>query len=164
MGGRVGRFGPTLLGVLGALALAGSLWLKWYHLPRHNVDPSVLPRHVRETLEPRDVNAWDAFRSVKTVLAVAAGAALLSEPLGRFWRSFQTLRMLIGLGTFAIVLRAIVSPPPVPPKAGVAQHGHFVTPSSVEIGAVIALVAAAMIALGAIVTLLRTRPPEQAEA
>jgi hypothetical protein len=118
---RMGRF----LSAVGAILLAGGLFVTWYHIQRSggSVDSS---------------SGWQTFTRLRVVILAGALALLLTAILPQT-RPVLLARTLIGFVLGLLILRRIVFPP------------QLADPVSAQIGVVVGLVGALCAVFGGIV-------------
>jgi peptidoglycan/LPS O-acetylase OafA/YrhL len=139
------------VGLAGAAALAGSLFLPWYDVSR----PA--------TVGPAEVSGWQAFDRIDAVLI---GVALLAVPclLARRGPWVSAARIALGSIAAALIGWKVVALPLIPPVAG-AVSPVYVHASSILIGPIVALAGAAgLVASGAIDVLHARRQDDSAGA
>jgi hypothetical protein len=114
------------LSAAGAILIAVSLALVWYHIDRSAAQGSTAS------------TGWDTFPRLRVILAAGALLTLLSAAVPQ-GRPVLLARTALGLLLAALILRRIVDPP------------HLSVPVSSQPGVFVGLVAALMVAAGGLV-------------
>jgi peptidoglycan/LPS O-acetylase OafA/YrhL len=133
------------VGLGGAAALAGSLFLPWYDVDR---PPSV---------GPVQVSGWAAFDRIDAALvaiAVLAVPCLVAPPRG--WA--RGARIVLGVLATVLVAWKLVALPLVPPEAGALSH-TYLHATSVLAGPFVALAGAVALAASGALAVLTAAPP-----
>jgi peptidoglycan/LPS O-acetylase OafA/YrhL len=140
------RKAAVAVGLAGAAALAGSLFLPWYDVTR----PA--------SVGPAEVSGWQAFDRIDAVLT---GLALLAVPCLLARRGSWVSAARIALGSTAAVLIAwkTLALPLIPPIAG-ATPAVYVHASSILIGPIVALAGAAGLVASGVIDVLGARRRE----
>ncbi len=135
----------------GAAGLFGSLFLTW----SHQYPSMVLSRPSVSTAlvgVPRDASAWQVYAVVDVLLALLAGALVVSVALGARWRPLLVLFAAVAL---AFAAHALAAPPTNGVDLVVPGSGRYLARAATAgPGEIVAIVALAVAIVG-----MLTAPP-----